>query len=327
VLNKKLWDHDAALLKMKTSHDSKNMVPCRFSKNDIVLLSSIYEHQVVTIKQLSAINRRSCQIIRRRIRFLEGQGLLVRKPFGYGISQGRPEEIVSLTHQGVESLSIKGIVPIPHARYEDIRFDTIDHNLLLNWFRIHMIQIERGIPDLSVISLSPWHCLSKHKSIFTTNIPAGQKRGQQNDFIPDGIFVVKNNTNEKALLFFLEVDMNTESMTSKSNNTNNIQHKIFCYQEIYRNGNYKFLEEVVKSTLQGFRLLFLTSTETRVAALCRFVQKAQNSDFIWLSDQRRMFEHGLSANIWVRGAKYENPRESILGPKHASDFPLMSTIR
>ncbi len=299
----------------------------RLAKNDIALLSSIHKYHVVTIKQLSAIDRRSCQVIRRRIRSLEGQGLLVKKPFGYGMSQGRPEEIVFLSHQGVESLSIKGIVPAPGARYEDIRSDTIDHNLLLNWFRIHMVQLERVIPDLSVISLSPWHCLSKHKSIFTTNIPAGQKRGQKNDFIPDGIFVVKNNTNEKALLFFLEVDMSTESMASKSNSANNIQHKIFCYQEIYRNGNYKFIEEVVKSNLQGFRLLFLTSTETRVAALCRFIQKAQNSEFIWLSDQVRMFDHGLSANIWVRGGKYENPRASILGPKPASDFPLMSTIR
>jgi hypothetical protein len=121
--------------------------------------------------------------------------------------------------------------------------------------------------------------------------------------------------------------MNTESMASKHNNTNNIQYKILCYQEIYRNGNYKFLEEVIKSNLQGFRLLFLTSTETRVAALCRHIQKAQNSDFIWLSDQVRMFDHGLSANIWVRGAKYENPRESILGPKYASDFTLKEMIR
>jgi hypothetical protein len=209
----------------------------------------------------------------------------------------------------------------------DIKAHTIDHELLLNWFRIHMVQIERAIPDLSVISLSPWHCLTKHKSLFTINLPGGQKRGQQNDFIPGGIFVVKNNTSEKALLFFLEVDMNTESMASKHNNTNNIQYKILCYQEIYRNGNYKFLEEVIKSKLQGFRLLFLTSTETRVAALCRFIQKAQNSDFIWLSDQVRMFDHGLSANIWIRGAKYENPRESILGPKYASDFTLKEMIR
>jgi hypothetical protein len=312
---------------MKKAHDPQNIVSCRLTKNDIGLLSSIHEYQAVTIRQLSAINGRSCQVIRRRIRFLEGQGLLVRKPFGYGMSQGRPEEIVFLSHQGVESLSIKGIVPASGTPHEDIRSDTIDHNLLLNWFRIHMIQIERVIPDLSVISLSPWHCLSKYKSIFTANIPAGQKRGQQNDFIPDGIFVVKNNTSEKALLFFLEVDMNTESMTSKSNNANNIRHKIVCYQEIYRNGNYKFLEDVIQSTLQGFRLLFLSSTETRAAALCRFIQKAQNSEFIWLSDQVRMFDHGLSANIWIRGAKYENPRESILGPKYASDFPLMATIR
>lgn len=294
----------------------------RLAKNDIALLSSIHEYHVVTIRQLSAIDRRSCQVIRRRIRSLEGQGLLVKKPFGYGMSQGRPEEIVFLSRQSVESLSIKGIVPTPDARCQDIKSDTIDHKLLLNWFRIHMVQIDRVIPDLSVISLSPWHCLTKHKSLFTINLPAKQKRGQQNDFIPDGIFIVKDNTSGKALLFFLEVDMNTESMASKRNNTNNIQHKIFCYQEIYRNGNYKFLEEMIKSNLQGFRLLFLTSTETRVAALCRFIQKVQNSDFIWLTNQARMFDHGLSANIWVRGAKYENPRESILGPKYASDSPL-----
>jgi hypothetical protein len=130
------------------------------------------------------------------------------------MSQGRPEEIVFLSHQGVDSLSVKGIVPARNPRHEDIRSDTIDHELLLNWFRIHMVQIERVIPDLSVISLSPWHCLTKHKSLFTINLPAGQKRGQQNDFIPDGIFIVKNNANEKALLFFLEVDMSTESMAS-----------------------------------------------------------------------------------------------------------------
>lgn len=279
------------------------------------------------MRQLSAINRRSCQVIRRRIRSLEGQGLLVKKPFGYGMNQGRPEEIVFLSRQGVESLSIKGIVHTPDARYEDIKSDTIDHKLLLNWFRIHMVQIERVIPELSVISLSPRHCLTKHTSLFTINLPTGQKRGHRNDFIPDGIFIVKDNTSGKALLFFLEVDMNTESMASKRNNTSTIQHKIFCYQEIYRKGNYKVLEEDVKSSLQGFRLLFLTNTETRAAALCRFIQEAQNSDFIWLTDQARMFDHGLSANIWVRGAKYENPRESILGPKYASDSPLVATIR
>jgi hypothetical protein len=312
---------------MKTSLGTQDSASCRLAKNDIVLLSSIHEYRVVTIRQLSAINRRSCQVIRRRIRSLEDQGLLVRKPFGYGISQGRPEEIVFLSRHGMDSLSIKGIVQTPGTCYEDIRSDTIDHNLLLNWFRIHMVHVGRVIPGLSVISLSPWHCHTKYKSLFTIDLPAGPKRGQENDFIPDGIFIVKNSTNDKALLFFLEVDMNTESMISKHNSTNNIQHKIFCYQELYRNGNYKFLDDVMKSNLQGFRLLFLTSTETRVAALSRFIQKTQNSDFIWLSDQGGMFDHGLSGNIWVRGGKYENPRESILGPKHASDSPLVGMLR
>jgi len=293
------------------------------AKHDIPLLSSVSEYRVLSIRQLAVISRRSCQVVRRRIRSLEDRGLIIKKPFGYGRNQGRPEEIVYLSLEGIKLLSDKSTNSIP----ADIKSHTIDHELLSNWFRIHWSHMEKVIPLLSFTYLSPKDRSSETNQLFRLHIPSGLGNGNANAIIPDGIFSIKHNENGKALLFFLEVDMDSEAMTSRKGNTNNIHHKIICYRDFYRNEHYKHLEETFDSKFNGFRLLFLTSTDARVAALCRFAKTTQSSDFIWLTDQTRMFDHGLSANIWVRGGRYEGPRESILGPGIASESPIMASIR
>jgi hypothetical protein len=58
-------------------------------------------------------------------------------------------------------------------------------------------------------------------------------------------------------------------------------------------------------------------------ALCRLVQEMPPSDFIWLTDQQRMFTHGLSAKIWARSGKQDSNRESILGNEMACRAPIL----
>ena len=79
------------------------------------------------------------------------------------------------------------------------------------------------------------------------------------------------------------------------------------------NFKYKKYEQVWNCPLNGFRLLFLTISHSRLAALCGLVQEMPPSDFIWLTEQSRMFADGASAAIWARGGKLETPHESILG--------------
>ena len=283
------------------------------SKNDRALLSSIGEYQAVSIRQLAAISNRSNQVIRRRLRFLKDQDLIIKKPLCYGRKQGRPEEIILLSQQGLKlSVANDALLPAP-IKSEDIKFHTIDHELLLNWFRIHLIQMERVIPSLSIKYIPTKAPSAKGQTPFRMHLPAEKTHERKKAVIPDGIFTVLNIQIGKALLFFLEVDMGSETLICSKKKTNNIHHKILCYQELYRSGHYKSLEEIFGSTFKGFRLLFLTDSEARTAALCRFAQATQNSDFIWLTDRYRMFDHGLAANIWVRGGKYQAPRESILG--------------
>jgi len=304
------------------------MPPKSLVKNDISLLSSVSEYRVVTFRQLAAINHRSCQVVRRRVRSLEDRGLIIKKPFGYGRNQGRPEEIVYLSLEGIRLLNDEGLNTTPSQCRFDLKNTHIDHDLLSNWFRIHWLHMGKVIPLFSFKYLSPRQHPSESNNSSRLHIPNERRNGNADVIVPDGIFAIRHNENAKALLFFLEVDMDSEAMTGKKReNTNNIQHKIICYRELYRNEQYKRFEEALRSKFNGFRLLFLASTDARVAALCRFAKSTQNPDFIWLTDLTKMFDHGLSANIWVRGGRYEDPRESILGPGLATESPITSNIR
>jgi len=65
--------------------------------------------------------------------------------------------------------------------------------------------------------------------------------------------------------------------------------------------------------LNGFRLLFITKTAGRLAALCKLTQEMQPSNFVWLTDQQRMFDDGISWKIWARGGNLQVMQRSIIG--------------
>ena len=55
-----------------------------FNKNDRKLVALISEYKVLTVKQLSALSQRSLQVVRRRNRAMEMEGLLATQMQGYG---------------------------------------------------------------------------------------------------------------------------------------------------------------------------------------------------------------------------------------------------
>jgi len=61
-------------------------------------------------------------------------------------------------------------------------------------------------------------------------------------------------------------------------------------------------------------------------ALNRKFTVSDTKDFIWATDQDKMFSHGVSAEIWVRGCRHHKPSESILGPKLAFNAPVLDKI-
>jgi hypothetical protein len=302
------------------------------NKNDLSLLGSIAEYKVLTVGQLSVLSQRSRQVIRRRLRILESEEIIATEERGYGRSRGRPESLIFLTEKGAMLLKDKRILSKNVACTTNMSADSIfiAHELLINWFHIHLVQMERVIPQLSVNYLSPGF----HSSALTSGdrppllerVHTKNSQKEFIEFIPDGIFSIKEKEMNKTLLFFLEVDMGTETIASMDRDPKDIRQKILNFQTLFHSSHYKRYERIFNSKLNGFRLLFLTNTASRLAALSRLVKEMPPSDFIWLTDQQRMFTHGVSAEIWTRGGRYDDPPQSILGPKLACETPVSPII-
>jgi hypothetical protein len=171
---------------------------------------------------------------------------------------------------------------------------------------------------------------SKNDQFFLQErIPVGSNREKSIEFIPDGVFSITNNEGEtkKTLLFFLEIDMGTETIASMDRNFKDVRQKIINYQALYHSGRYKRYERVFDAKLNGFRLLFLANTPVRLIALCHLAKAIPPSDFVWLTDQERMFSRGVSADIWARGGRHDEPLQSILGSKLSRNVTVVDCIR
>ena len=204
--------------------------------------------------------------------------------------------------------------------YEKILVDgpfCLDHQLMLNWFRIHLNQVEKVAPRVSVKFLahnSPFLPQGPNGRIFITDYSPVPDSGEQGiKFTPDAVFSISDSIAAMTCLYFLEVDRGTETMASPKRDMGDIRQKIVNYQWYQQKDRYKRYDEVFKYDLLGFRLLFLTSTYSRLAALCRLTQEMFPREFVWLTECSRLFPAGVSAKIWVIGGDLDGHPGSILG--------------
>jgi len=96
-----------------------------------------------------------------------------------------------------------------------------------------------------------------------------------------------------------------------------IKQKVHNYQTLFEHETYKRYNNIANCKLNGFRLLFLTNKLNRMESICRLVQSIPPSDFIWVTNQQRVFDKGAAAEIWARGGYYNKKPESILIEKYA----------
>ena len=148
---------------------------------------------------------------------------------------------------------------------------------------------------------------------FTTDFaPVEGSQDEAVKFIPDGVFSITDSIEGQTLLYFLEIDCGTETIASLKRKPNDIRQKILNYGSYFDSLRYKRYEKIWNCHLEGFRLLFVTNTTERLASLCKLVREMPPSDYIWLTEQSRLFTDGVSAAIWSCGGKIDSPPESIL---------------
>ena len=202
-------------------------------------------------------------------------------------------------------------------------YQRIEHELLVNWFRIHLIHLEEHVPELSVDFISPATPFLRLRQDGSPLISDNVKiDGQERTFVPDGVFSIANKDQQKRLLFFLEVDMGTESIISSNGKSDTISQKVLNYSSYYACGGYKRYQKKWESELNGFRVLFVTNTAQQKETISRFLRESRSYEFVWVTDQKQVFLHGLGSTIWARGGHTETSPHSIIGPTLAKELPL-----
>ena len=291
----------------------------RLREDDSRTLECMAEYRMLTVTQLAAILQKSKQTVRRRINDLEKEGLVevIGREFGRG--RGRPEHSLGLTEPGVDILKHRGLLG-QDVPYESVCADCLfcaNHQLLLNWFRIYLNHVEKALSRVSVKVFahnSPFLPKDQNGGKLIANYSPVPGTGMQGlKFIPDAVFGISDSLTEKTCLFFLEVDRGTETIASPKRDISDIRQKIINYQWYFQSRAYRRYDEVFKCQLHGFRLLFLTNTRGRLAALCELTQQMRPSNFIWLAECSDLFPDGVSAEIWAKGGDLNGPQRSILG--------------
>ena len=295
----------------------------RLRERDCMTLECLADYRILTVPQLAAIFRKNKQVIRRRFAGLEKEGFIEVIKSDFGRARGRPENLLGLTERGVDVLREKILIgsDVPYENVGPVSNRLIDHQLLLNWFRIHLNEIDKVEPRSTLqfwAYNSPFVPREPDGRIVITDYSSiGRRTVREVKFTPDAVFIMTNAARDKSLLFFLEVDCGTETLSSPQRDMKDIRQKILNYQWYFQSLKYKRYERIFKVPhLHGFRLLFLTKTVGRLAALCKLTQEMQPSEFIYLTEQERLFTNGVFAKIWARGGNLQVAQRSIIGRLH-----------
>ena len=303
-------------------------MPVRLNQQDLNLLASVAEYRILAIHQLSVLHQRNPQALRRRLNCLKEQGLIQFDTEGFGRGRGRPERLVSLCEEGVKVLQEKKIlnqgIPPDTATAKDL--SGLDHHLLVNTFRVQLSQTQQAVPLMRVKFLSPTSPflkkLQKDQPLVLEKIPPDEHIDSWVEFIPDGVFAIKDTGSGKVLLFFLEVDMGTETIASPRRCRQDVRQKIINYQTLLRQKRYKRYEKIWACRFHGFRLLFLAYGPDRAGGICRLVQSMPPSGFIWVTDRGSLQSRGVWADIWAVGGRIDRSLESILGSRKPDPSPI-----
>lgn len=260
----------------------------------LTFLKNLSSYRCLTTKQSAAAGVATEQMTRRYSRQLCKEGLLRIMAWQIQGNSGRPESLMVPTTKGLKIVGAKVQRPIEQRCYA--------HQYHVNSCRIQLAQMR---PDVG------------------TRFWLGQLSVDNQTFWPDGIIVLRSISLNKSLLCFLEVDMGTESVTSKSKLESVLHGKVLLYRSLFLSGGYKKLANNGES-FRGFRLLFVFSEKKKLQTFVRFCQQLEPCPFVWSTDFVSFNDKGAGAYVWYKGG-FLGETVSILGAlaQKSCDTPLI----
>jgi len=290
------------------------------------LLKLLAEYQLLLTNQIAILGGTGLRAAQKRMLILDQKEMvnIYHRPLNG--NQGRPDKIYTISQKGINYLKDSEILnnTISLNSISTKESSNLEHEILINWFRIHLQYIDKCLPDLETefISASSLFLPSKNNGqpLIAEEIEIDDSN---EEFIPDGVFSILNKKHNKRLLLFLEVDMSTEAITSPNHSTTTIAQKVVNYKSYFSSQQYKRYEKKWNCEFNGFRCLVLTNSHSRKELIANYLIDLQNVDFIWIADQDQLFKQGLGSKIWIKGGAFHLPLSSIIGSNLAFEKQLI----
>jgi hypothetical protein len=262
----------------------KKLAALRLTHRDIQLMQAVYEYRFLDTEQLQRLFFPSKHRAYERLRLLYEHGFLDRVLRGKNMERMNTPLIYVLDKKGVAVLEeVLKEKLVWDARQKELSDFFLDHNIMVNDFRIRMTMALQalGIPLLSWTSESELRANNTH-----VNVKLAEDRSKRVALIPDAYFQISVQNEDRR--FFLEVDMGT--MTLKR-----FQTKVRAYNR------YAELEQRENTQRPGFRVLTITPSLARMEHLKLATEAVGGKNRFWFSTLSCLeVETVLTTPIWYK---------------------------
>jgi hypothetical protein len=237
-------------------------------------LSFLHKYRFLTITQFARITNFSRYHAAEVLRYLAQSGFV--DFFGYtGIpGQGKTPKVYYVKRKGWELLCEERDltdqfqeVPketswTPHTNHRLAIIDCLIALELSLRRRPHLVMVQ---PFLSYRMVKRGGSYVRETTDFVAN-----DHISENKLVPDAGFILENTEAKRRRLYFLEVDLGSEQITSGYNRTT-IKHKITQYDRYLQSKRYSQTYSV-QGEFKSFTLLFVTTSEERMSNIRRETQ-------------------------------------------------------
>lgn len=275
----------------------------KFTERDSQILLTLYKHRFLTISQLQTVHFPSLQTAYRRLRVLREVGLVS----SFAVPH-IDESIFAVARKGMTSVAVSLGVNPENLKWADTKAKPRDyyfmrHFLAINDFRIALKTACDG-SQLKLLGFIPDYYGEKTDRGGVTKyikdvICDIETEREEISHTPDGVFALEKNN--KAALFFLEIDRGTEVV---SNSDKGVLKSLRFYLSYLLHGKYqRYAKDFKVDSFRGFRSLYVTTTDARMQNIrlatesLSIPQKAKR--FHWITTFERLERDGAFGSIWV----------------------------
>jgi hypothetical protein len=243
------------------------------TENAIVGLASIQRYRFLTIDQfarIACLHRITCA---KKLRLFEEQGFLGH--FGNtGVpGYGKTPKAYFLTRKGWELLSVEsGVPPEALGGYKEVKVEAawspqMYHRLATIDLLIALECAVLRRPHLAIVkTFLEYRRIKRGERIVPeTTDYVDSEEASENKIIPDAAYILENRETKRRALFFLEMDMGTERITTAFvGNKQTVLHQKFSQYDRYLK-SFRYTKTYAEyGEFRSFILLFVTLQQARM---------------------------------------------------------------